>query len=147
MQLPSNTTITSAVDDNGNPVSNGGSTPTSITFTVQATAGSNPLDGFQCSLDGGSLNNCNTNNQNQITFNNLTPGQEHIIKIRAVNSQGNVDSAPATFFWFVMRQSPSNNTTSTGGFGGHGGDSVATTGSTNGGHGGNGGADGKYLVK
>ena len=47
VQPPHNTTITSAVDGSGNPVSNGGSTSsTSITFTVQATAGSNPISGF-----------------------------------------------------------------------------------------------------
>ncbi|HEY6536210.1 MAG TPA: YncE family protein [Candidatus Nitrosocosmicus sp.] len=145
--LPTGTTITSAAGGNGQPITNGGFTlSTSITFRVQTTAGSNPIAGFQCSLDGGSFSNCNANNQNEITFNNLAAGP-HTVKIRAVDSQGNVDLTHASFSWFVMQQSPSNNTTSTGGFGGHGGDSVATTGSTNGGHGGNGGADGKYLMK
>ncbi len=107
--------ITSAVDGNGNPVQSGGSTTsTSITFTVQATAGSNPIAGFQCSIDGGPFNNCNANNQNQITFNNLASGHEHIIKIRTVDSQGNVDPTPTTFFWFVAQP---NNNIANGGFG------------------------------
>ncbi len=100
---PSNTAITSAVDGNNNPVSNGGSTTsTYITFTVQATAGSNPITGFQCSLDGGQFNNCNANSQNQITFNNLAAGQQYTIKIRAVDSQGNVDPTPASFSWTIL---------------------------------------------
>jgi YVTN family beta-propeller protein len=52
VQPPTATTITSAVDGNGNPVPNAGSTPSpSITFQVTATPGTNPIAGFQCSLD------------------------------------------------------------------------------------------------
>ena len=144
-QPPSNTAISSAVDGNNNPVSNSGSTiSTSITFNVQATAGTNPIAGFQCNLDGGSFNNCNANNQNEITFNNLAQGQEHTIKIRAVDSQGNVDSIPASFSWTITKhqQPPVNsNTVSNGRFGGHGGNAIAHSGNSNGGIGGNGGSD------
>jgi YVTN family beta-propeller protein len=109
-QPPTNTTITSAKDGNGNPVSNGGSTlSTSITFTVQATAGSNPIAGFQCSLDNApSFSSCGTassnNGQGTITLNNLAAGQQHSIKIRAVDTQGNVDPNSVTFRWTIMQQ-------------------------------------------
>jgi len=76
-QHPSNITITSAVDGNGNPVQNGNSTTsTSIAFTVQTTAGSN-VAGLQCSIDGGQFNKCTTNNQNQISIDNLTSGRAY----------------------------------------------------------------------
>ena len=106
MHLPYNTTITSAVDGNNNPVSNGGSTSsTSITFTVQAPAGSNPVAGFQCSLDNSPFSSCGiaTNNAGTITFNILVKGS-HTVKIVAVDSQGNVDSTPATFSRFITQQ-------------------------------------------
>lgn len=90
---PTGTTITSAVDCNGNQVQNGGSTTsTSITFTVQATAGSNSIAGFQCSLDNGPICNCNT----PITYNNLSTGL-YTFKVQAVDNHGNVDSTPVTF--------------------------------------------------
>jgi hypothetical protein len=105
-QPPSNTAITSAKDGSGNPVSNSGSTSsTSITFTVRATAGSNPIAGFQCSLDNRpSFSSCGTanNGQGTITFNNLAAGQQHTIKIRAIDTQGNVDPVPASFSWTVL---------------------------------------------
>jgi len=150
-QPQSSITIISSVDGNGNQVQNGISiTSTSITFTVQATSGTNLIAGFQCSLDNGPFNNCNSNNQNEITFSNLESNQEHTIKIRAVDDQGIVESTSATFSWFVTQQSPSNNNnniTTTNEFDGHGGNTIATIGSTNGGHGSNGGADGKYLKR
>jgi DNA-binding beta-propeller fold protein YncE len=53
---PIQTTINSATDGNGNPVDNGGSTvSTSITFQVTATSDSNPVAGFECSLEVHSL--------------------------------------------------------------------------------------------
>ena len=99
-----------------------------ITFTVQTTSDTDPIAGFQCSLDNGPFNNCNANNQNELTFSNLESNQEHIIKIRAVDVQGNVESTSATFSWFVIQQSPpNNNITTTNDFGGHGGNTIATT--------------------
>ncbi len=57
--FPSQTTITSATDGNGQPIQNGGSTlSTSITFYVTAKQGTNPISGFQCSLDSGAFNSC-----------------------------------------------------------------------------------------
>jgi YVTN family beta-propeller protein len=49
---PPQTTITSAVDGNGAAVLNGGTTvSTSIRVTFSATPGTNPITGFECSLD------------------------------------------------------------------------------------------------
>ena len=143
-QPPSNTAITSAKDGNGNPVQNDGSTTSiSITFTVRATAGTNPIAGFQCSLDNNPFSPCGTPNANPttITYNSLQPGQ-HVFKVRALDTQGNVDPTPATFSWFVTQQSPpNNNTTTIGGEGGSGGSAIAHSGNANGGAGGNGGSD------
>ncbi|HEY6535572.1 MAG TPA: hypothetical protein VIY08_07210, partial [Candidatus Nitrosocosmicus sp.] len=98
-----NTSITSATDGNNNPIQNDGSTTsTSITFNVQATAGTNPLAGFQCGLDNGPFSSCNV----PITYNSLAPGQ-HTFKVQAVDSQGNVDPNPATFTWTVTQQQQS----------------------------------------
>ena len=154
VQPPSNTTITSAVDGNGNPVQNGiSTTSTSIIFKVQATPGSNPIAGFpiagfQCSLDNGPFSACSgtfSNNMETITFNNLAVDQQHTFKVRAVDTKGNVDPTPATFSWTVTQQSPPNNGdnggTSTGGNGGTGGIAIARSGNANGGSGGNGGSD------
>ena len=59
IQPPTQTTITSAIDGNGNPVQNGGSTSsTSIKFQVTATAGTNAIAGFECSLDGSTFSTC-----------------------------------------------------------------------------------------
>ncbi len=115
---PTHTAITSAVDGNGNPVQNDSSTSsTSITFTVQATAGANDITGFQCSLDNSTFSSCGTanNNADSITLNNLAIGQEHTIKIRAVDSQGNVDLTPATFSWTIITPGSSGVTHFTGG--------------------------------
>lgn len=99
-----------------------------ITFTVQAASDTDPIAGFQCSLDNGPFNNCNANNQNEITFSNLESNQEHTIKIRAVDVHGNVESTSATFSWFVTQQSPpNNNITTTNDFDGHDGNTIATT--------------------
>ena len=57
--IPPYTAITSVLDDNGNPIQNGGSTvSTSITFQVSATPGSNPIAGFECSLDASQFSTC-----------------------------------------------------------------------------------------
>ncbi len=108
-QYPHHTTITSAVDGNNKHVQNGSSTlSTSITFNVRAIPGVNPITGFQCSLDNSpSFSPCGTaatNNVGTITFSNLAAGQQHTIKIRAVDSQNNVDLTPATFRWTVVQQ-------------------------------------------
>ena len=96
------TTITSDTDGNGNPVQNGGSTVSiSITFQVTSTAGTNPIAGFQCSLDNSPFTNCATTSPATISYNSLATGQ-HTFAVRAVDTQGNVDPTPATFSWTVL---------------------------------------------
>ncbi len=56
---PNNTTIISAEDGNYNQVQNGGSTTSRIMiFKVIAAQGTNPLEGFQCNLDGAGFHTC-----------------------------------------------------------------------------------------
>jgi hypothetical protein len=69
--LPPTVAIASAIDGNGNPVQNGGSTiSTSITFQVTATPGSNPIAGFECGLDTSSFFTCATTNPGTVRYNN-----------------------------------------------------------------------------
>jgi hypothetical protein len=105
MQPPNHTTITSVVDGNGAAVQSGGSTvSTSITFQVTATQGTNPIAGFQCSLDSNTFSSCATMSPATISYNNLAVGQ-HAFKLRAVDTQGNTDPSPATFSWTVLTPS------------------------------------------
>ena len=139
---PSGTTITLAADGNGNTVQNQSSTvSTSITFQVTATKGTNPLAGFQCSLDSIAYEPCTVTDSGLITYNNLAAGQQHTFKVRAVDTHGNVDPLSSTFIWTDLITSPSNNSTtpingnSSAEFSSHGGNSIAITGSANGGDG------------
>jgi YVTN family beta-propeller protein len=113
VQPPTHTSITSVVDGNGNPVQNGGSTvSTSITFQVTATAGTNLIAGFQCSLDGSPFSTCVTTNPGRVSYNNLADGQ-HTFIVRAVDVQGNIDPNPATFSWTVLTPTQATHTTVT----------------------------------
>jgi hypothetical protein len=77
IQPPSQTTITSATDGNRNLVQNGGSTvPTSITFQVTATPGTNSIAGIECSLDEGVFSTCASGNPTMIKFNDFAVGQQ-----------------------------------------------------------------------
>ena len=94
---PTKTTITSAIDGNNAPVQNGGTTSSnSITFTFTATQGSNPIAGFQCSLDNSPLSSCSS----PASFNNLAAGP-HKFAVVAVDTKGNKDPNPATFSWTI----------------------------------------------
>ncbi len=123
-QYPHHTTITSAVDGNGNTIQNKSSIlSTSITFNVRAIPGVNLIAGFQCKLDNApSFTLCGTpaasNNTGTMTLSGLTSNQQHTIQIIAVDSQGNVDSTPATFSWFIAQ--PPTNTTITSAVDGNG---------------------------
>jgi len=87
------TTITSAVDGNGAPVQNSGTTlSTSIQFTFTGTS-SVGVAGFECSLDGGTFSHCTS----PTGFNNLAAGRQHNFQVRAVDISGNRDPTPATF--------------------------------------------------
>ena len=73
---PQTVAIASAIDSNGNPVHKGGSTISiSIIFQVASTPGSNPITGFECSLDTSSFSTCATTNPGTVSYNNLTAGQ------------------------------------------------------------------------
>jgi len=102
--LPPNTAIISALDGNGAPVQNGGSTvSTSITFQATATQGSNPIAGFECSLDASSFSTCGSNtNPSTVSYDNLAAGQQHIFKVRAVDTTENKDPTPAIFSWTIL---------------------------------------------
>ena len=102
--IPPYTAITSVLDDNGNPIQNGGSTvSTSITFQVSATPGSNPIAGFECSLDASQFSTCATNtNPGTVSYDNLAAGQQHTFKVRAVDNTGNKDPTHATFTWTII---------------------------------------------
>ena len=104
---PPNTVISSAIDGNNNPVQNGSSTvSTSIAFHVTATPGSNPIAGFQCSLDASHFSTCATDtNPGTVSYNNLGAGQQHTFKVRAVDTEGNKDPTPATFIWTILTPS------------------------------------------
>lgn len=81
--VPPHTTITSAVDGNNSPIQNGGTTSFNSTkFTFTATSGTNPISGFQCSLDNTPFFNCNS----PATFNNLAPGP-HKFTVAAVEGR------------------------------------------------------------
>ena len=91
------TIITSALDDNGAVIANGGATlSTSIHITFQGI-GDN-IVGFQCSLDGSTFSSCTT----PFIANQLKAGVQHIFKVRAVNSFGNKDATPATLKWSIL---------------------------------------------
>jgi hypothetical protein len=111
IQPPTQTTITSTTDGNGNPVQNGGSTvSTSITFQVSATAGTDPISGFQCSLDGGAFSTCAPIIPYTVSYNNLAAGR-HALAVRAVDTQGNTDPDPATFSWTVLTPTQATHST------------------------------------
>ncbi len=103
VQPPTATTITSSIDSNGNLVQNESSTvSTSIAFEVIATEGTNPIAGYECSIDGNLFSNWSTSDPATISYDNLGSEEEHIFKVRAIDAQGNTDANPATFIWTVL---------------------------------------------
>jgi YVTN family beta-propeller protein len=91
------TIITSALDDSGAVVANGGATlSTSIHITFNGI-GDN-IVGFQCSLDGSTFSSCTS----PFFANQLKAEVQHVFEVRAVNSLGNKDATPATFKWSVL---------------------------------------------
>jgi hypothetical protein len=94
---PTKTTITSAVDGNNAPVQNSGTTSSSsIKIAFTAMQGSNPIAGFQCSLDNSPFSSCSS----PAVFNNLAAGP-HKFTVVAVDTKGNKDQNPAIFSWTV----------------------------------------------
>ena len=100
---PPNTVVTSAIDGNNTPVQNGGSTvSTSNRLQISAIPGTNPVAGFECSLDGSAFSTCATTNPGTISYDNLVAGQQHAFEVRAVDTLGNKDPTPATFTWTII---------------------------------------------
>ncbi|PWU80443.1 MAG: hypothetical protein DLM72_12290 [Candidatus Nitrosopolaris wilkensis] len=101
--IPPDTTITSAVDGNSAPVKNGSATiSSSIKIAFSATPGTNPIEGFQCSLDNSAFSSCSS----PATFNNLAAGP-HRFAVVAIDTKGNKDPNPAIFGWTVSTLTPS----------------------------------------
>jgi hypothetical protein len=107
--IPPDTTIASAVDGNGATITNGGTTfSSSIRFTFTATAGTNPVASFECSLDTSAFSSCSS----PATLTNLAAGK-HTFQVRAVDTSGNKDPTPATFGWTIATITPPTKTTIT----------------------------------
>lgn len=97
------TTITSAIDGNGNPVANEGTaTSDDITFAFSATADPfTTVAGFECSLDGAAFSSCTSPK----TYNNLALGQ-HFFEVRGVDELGNREVPPIRFTWTIEEIDP-----------------------------------------
>jgi hypothetical protein len=103
---PPETTITSAVDGNGSTITNGSTTFSgSIRFTFTATAGTNPVASFECSLDNSVFSTCSS----PATSTNLAPGK-HTFQVRAVDTLGNRDPTPSSFSWTIATVTPPTKT-------------------------------------
>jgi hypothetical protein len=95
-------TITSAVDGNRNTISLDGGTPsTSMTFTFSGSDTGVGLDGFECSIDGGTFADCTSPAQ----FDNLVSGV-HTLDVRAIDIVGNQGASPASFRWNIDATPP-----------------------------------------
>jgi hypothetical protein len=93
--VPPDTIIDSAIDGNGNPVQDGGTTDTSkITFRFSGTDDNDNIVGFECSLDGGAFQSCTS----PTTYKKVAFG-EHTFEVRAIDDTGNKDPEPASFSW------------------------------------------------
>jgi YVTN family beta-propeller protein len=113
-QQPPQTTITSAVDVNGATIQSGGTTfSSSIKFTFTSTAGTNPIAGFECSLDNGAFSSCSS----PTTLTNLAVGS-YTFQVRAVDTSGNRDPTPPSFSWTII--APPTKTTITSAVDGNG---------------------------
>jgi hypothetical protein len=91
--VPPETTIESAIDGDGNPVSDGGTTDsTRITFRFSGSDDDGVV-GFECSLDGGAFQPCTSPKSYRVAFG------EHTFQVRAIDAEGNKDPEPAEFSW------------------------------------------------
>lgn len=98
-QQPPHTNISSVIDDNNIPVRNGSTTvSTSIHITFTGQAGTNPIAGFLCSLDGSKFSSCTS----PFVASNLAAGKQHTFQVIAVDTLGNKDPTPAHFSWTVL---------------------------------------------
>jgi subtilisin len=111
---PPETTITSAIDGNGNglPLSSGSTA--AVTSSNSITISFNGIDnidisGFQCSLDGQPGAACGStagsSNSRSVSFSNLAAGT-HTFMVRAIDTSANPDPTPATFTWTITQTTP-----------------------------------------
>jgi hypothetical protein len=107
--IPPDTTISSAFDGNEAMIQNGStSTSSSIKIAFTATAGTNPVASFECSLDNSAFSSCSS----PATLTNLAAGK-HTFQVRAVDTSGNRDPTPASFSWTIATVTPPTKTTIT----------------------------------
>jgi len=104
---PPNTSISSAVDDSGTPVTDNTVTASqSVTFSFAGTDNVGVIS-FGCSLDGASFTTCTS----PTTYAGLSDG-DHTFQVRARDGAGNVDPTPTGRTWSVDRVSPDTSITS-----------------------------------
>ena len=90
------TTITSAVDGNGDAVVEGGLTGSDLITFAFTGSDDNGVAGFECKLDTAEFAPCSS----PVSFNGLM-ADGHTFKVRAVDTSDNVDLSPAAVGWTV----------------------------------------------
>jgi hypothetical protein len=75
-------------------------------FSGNDTGGSG-VAGFECKLDGGSFNFCNSGT---VTYPGLSEGS-HTFQVRAVDNAGNRDSSPVSYTWLIDLTDPTTTIT------------------------------------
>jgi hypothetical protein len=94
VDAPPDTNITSALDQRGDEILNGGSTRwDTITFKFAGTD-DNGVTGFECSLDAAAFASCSSPR----TLKGISRGS-HSFRVRAVDNRGFRDQSPAAFGW------------------------------------------------
>ncbi len=94
---PPDTTITSAIDGNGDPITDGGDTvSTSIMFAFTGVDNVG-VASFECSLDGAPFSACTS----PANYTGLAAG-DHTFLVRAIDTSGNADPTPASLGWTVL---------------------------------------------
>lgn len=122
---PAETTIVSAVDDNGRTLNNGSITYSpNITFTFQGTDKSGVIQEFQCNLDDivvrsehghgeeqdeapSTYSSCfNPDKVGIEVMGNYTyvdlPAGNHTFKVRALDNEYDLDASPSSFSWVIL---------------------------------------------
>lgn len=122
---PAETTIVSAVDDNGRTLNNGSITYSpNITFTFQGTDNSGVIQSFQCNLDDIVVRSEHGHGEEQdeapstysscfnpdkvgieamgnYTYVDLGAGN-HTFKVRALDNEYDLDASPSSFSWVIL---------------------------------------------
>jgi len=88
------TTITSALDNRGNEIWNGGSTRSDMITFKFAGSDNNGITGFECSVDAAAFASC----PSPRILNGISRGS-HSFRVRAVDSRGFRDQSPGAFSW------------------------------------------------